>query len=196
MRRDAEKLLSGQQSNRVVYDCMDPSPYYEGEAYLEDKDLFELPPLIPEEQLLSGEVKKQNFNLSTQVKPLDQMGQPKALPKVNKIYSKLKPYYPMPKPARFVDDEPSVVRLPEDETLVFESRFESGNLRRAVQVGEYEYDLILKYDYGTNNYTQWYYFGVKNTRKDVRYKFNIINLIKPESSYNQGMKPLMYSAKD
>ena len=27
------------------------------------------------------------------------------------------------------------------------------------------------------------------------YKFNIINLIKPESSYNEGMKPLLYSVK-
>jgi cytosolic carboxypeptidase protein 2/3 len=71
-----------------------------------------------------------------------------------------------------------------DDTLQFESRFESGNLRRAVQVGSFEYDLILKYDYGTTNYTQWFYFRVKNTRKDATYKFNIINLVKPESSYN------------
>jgi len=40
-----------------------------------------------------------------------------------------------------------------DSTLIFESRFESGNLRRAVQVAENEYDLILKYDYGTTVYT-------------------------------------------
>ena len=79
--------------------------------------------------------------------------------------------------------------------MIFESRFESGNLRRAVQVGPYEYDLILKYDYSTSNYTQWYFFRVQNTRKDVTYKFNIINLIKPESSYNEGMKPLLYSMK-
>lgn len=71
-----------------------------------------------------------------------------------------------------------------DNTLIFESRFESGNLRRAVQVGDYEYDLILKYDYGTSCYTQWFYFKVANTKKDVTYKFNIINLIKPDSSYN------------
>jgi hypothetical protein len=56
--------------------------------------------------------------------------------------------------------------------------------------------LILKYDYATNNYTQWFFFRVGNTRKDVTYKFNIINLIKPESSYNQGMKPLLYSTKE
>lgn len=73
---------------------------------------------------------------------------------------------------------------PSDTTLIFESRFESGNLRRAVQIGEFEYDLMLKYDYGTSNYTQWFFFKVSNTRKDVPYKFNVINLIKPESSYN------------
>ena len=52
----------------------------------------------------------------------------------------------------------------EDNTLLFESRFESGNLRRAIQVYEYEYDLILKPDYNTRGYTQWYYFRIANTR--------------------------------
>ena len=42
---------------------------------------------------------------------------------------------------------------PDDNTLLFESRFESGNLRRAIQVYEYEYDLILKPDYNTRGYT-------------------------------------------
>lgn len=68
--------------------------------------------------------------------------------------------------------------------LLFESRFESGNLRRALCIGENTYNLILKYDYATTAYTQWYYFKISNVRKDVRYKFNIINLIKPDSSYN------------
>jgi hypothetical protein len=36
-----------------------------------------------------------------------------------------------------------------DSTLQFESRFESGNLHRATQTGEYEYDLELKQDHGT-----------------------------------------------
>lgn len=35
-----------------------------------------------------------------------------------------------------------------------------------------------------------------NTRRDVTYKFNVINLIKSESSYKQGMKPLIYSKKE
>ena len=81
----------------------------------------------------------------------------------------------------------------DDNTLLFESRFESGNLRRAIQVYEYEYDLILKPDYNTRGYTQWYYFSVGNTKAGKNYRFNIINLIKPDSLYNHGMRPLMYS---
>jgi hypothetical protein len=44
--------------------------------------------------------------------------------------------------------------------------------------------------------TQWYYFRVTNTRKNQAYKFNLVNLIKPDSLYNQGMKPLIYSKKN
>lgn len=102
--------------------------------------------------------------------------------KINRYYSHL--------PSFYVLSDPYL-----DSTLIFESRFESGNLRRSVQVGPFEYDLILKYDYQTQNYTQWYYFKIGNVRKDQSYKFNIINLVKPESLYNDGMKPLFYSKK-
>jgi len=81
----------------------------------------------------------------------------------------------------------------DDTTLVFESRIESGNLRRAIQIFEYEYDLILKPDHLTKGYTQWFYFRVGNTRANKTYRFNIINLVKPDSLYNHGMKPLVYS---
>jgi cytosolic carboxypeptidase protein 2/3 len=60
----------------------------------------------------------------------------------------------------------------------------------------HNYNLILKYDYQTTNYTQWFYFRITNVKKGVPYRFNIINLIKPDSSYNQGQKPLVYSVKD
>lgn len=54
-----------------------------------------------------------------------------------------------------------------DSTLIFESRFESGNLHRATQVGEFEYDLDLKFDHGApTQMTQWFYFRVSNTRKN------------------------------
>jgi len=82
---------------------------------------------------------------------------------------------------------------PDDRTLFFESRFESGNLRRAVQAYEFEYDLILNPDYNTKSHTQWYFFRVGNTRRGPQYRFNIINMVKPTSVYNEGMRPLQYS---
>ena len=48
----------------------------------------------------------------------------------------------------------------EDRTLLFESRFESGNLDIAVKVSDSEYNLILQDDVNTNGYTQWYFFKV------------------------------------
>ncbi|XP_037378155.1 cytosolic carboxypeptidase 2 isoform X2 [Talpa occidentalis] len=85
---------------------------------------------------------------------------------------------------------------PEDSTLLFESRFESGNLQKAVRVDTYEYELTLRTDLYTNKHTQWFYFRVQNTRKDITYRFTIINLLKPKSLYTVGMKPLMYSQLD
>lgn len=84
----------------------------------------------------------------------------------------------------------------EDNILVFESRFECGNLRRVIQRSENEYNLILNTDYNTNGHTQWYFFSVANTRKNVEYRFNIINLLKPDSLYNVGMKPMIYSERN
>jgi len=53
----------------------------------------------------------------------------------------------------------------EDDVLQFESRFESGNLRKAIQIDKFEYELVLKPDHNTKNYTQWFYFKIGNTRK-------------------------------
>nr|XP_019599256.1 PREDICTED: cytosolic carboxypeptidase 2 isoform X6 [Rhinolophus sinicus] len=85
---------------------------------------------------------------------------------------------------------------PDDNTLLFESRFESGNLQKAVRVDTYEYELTLRTDLYTNKHTQWFYFRVQNTRKDATYRFTIVNLLKPKSLYTLGMKPLMYSQLD
>ena len=55
------------------------------------------------------------------------------------------------------------------------------------------YDLILNPDYNTKSHTQWYFFRVGNTRRGPQYRFNIINMVKPTSVYNEGMRPLQYS---
>lgn len=36
-----------------------------------------------------------------------------------------------------------------------------------MQKSEYEYNLILSTDYNTTGHTQWYFFSVSNTRKNV-----------------------------
>ncbi|XP_032300586.1 cytosolic carboxypeptidase 2 isoform X2 [Coturnix japonica] len=84
----------------------------------------------------------------------------------------------------------------QDNTLLFESRFEGGNLQKAVKVGPYEYVLTLRPDLYTAKHTQWFYFRVQNTRKDTSYCFTIANLAKPKSLYGKGMCPLFYSQKD
>jgi hypothetical protein len=175
-RMDGERLSNpSSYSNKIVYDCLDLSPYYDSaDPYLDENELIDLPP----DDQASLDYRKYPYspNLQGFQSNINQRGL-----RINRYYNRLKPYYQL---SGFGDT-----------TLIFESRFESGNLRRAVQVGEFEYDLILKYDYSTSNYTQWFYFKVGNTRKDAVYKFNIINLVKPESSYNEGMKPLLYSVR-
>ncbi|BHF83644.1 hypothetical protein SprV_0902678700 [Sparganum proliferum] len=81
----------------------------------------------------------------------------------------------------------------EKDSLEFESRFECGNLRKAIQVRQHEYDLILSPDVNTFSHTQWFYFRVSNIENNVRYRFNITNLEKPGSQYNAGMQPLVFS---
>lgn len=105
---------------------------------------------------------------------------------------------------------------PFEHSLTFDSEFESGNLLRAVQRGESTYDLFLRADMHTNGHTQWFYFAVSNTHSPavmnnmskqqqqgmepprtpptVRIRFNIVNLTKPDSLFNLGMRPVVYSS--
>ncbi|UJR13507.1 hypothetical protein I4U23_000521 [Adineta vaga] len=80
--------------------------------------------------------------------------------------------------------------------LIFEARFESGNLRQVKRVGQFEYELILRTDLYTRRHTQWYYFRVQNMIANITYRFRIINLMKKSSLYNEGMQILVYSGVD
>ena len=64
-----------------------------------------------------------------------------------------------------------------DTTLIFESRFESGNLCLANKVSEWEYNLFMQNDINTQGYTQWFFFQVKNTTAGSSVKFNILNYV-------------------
>lgn len=83
-----------------------------------------------------------------------------------------------------------------DGPLNFHSLFESGNLRKAVQVRKHEYDLILNSDINSNHHHQWFYFGISNMKSGISYRFNIVNCEKINSQFNFGMQPVIYSVKD
>jgi len=66
-----------------------------------------------------------------------------------KSYIKMKGYEPT---RQFTPEY--VIEVPtEESTLIFDSRFESGNLRKAIRVSDIEYNLLLEYDTETTTYT-------------------------------------------
>ena len=171
MRRDQIKQVDKfLKSTKVVYDFMENSPFYK------DLDIK-----LYNEKLLIPTNKDDNTQYGTRFKSRGYRRNimNSGLQKNDRIYTSLNPYY--------------VVQSDKDFTLVFESRFESGNLRRAIQIDDFEYDLFLRNDYNSQGYIQWYFFKVSNTRKGVKYTFHLKNFFKPDSLYNQGMKILIYS---
>lgn len=176
---ETEELESGVNTclnDKIVYDCIDPSPFYtdEKEPYMYETQYVDLGP-TEEESKLQQEPQEQKKASKKESKLNQPTAPPQTTPrKINRYYTSLKPFY--------------VKKDPKDTTLIFESRFESGNLRRASKhpTEPNSYNLILKYDYDTTTYTQWFYFRVSNVRKGTKYKFTIVNLVKPDSSYNLG----------
>ena len=76
------------------------------------------------------------------------------------------------------------------ESLVFDSKFESGNLARAIMVNPQEYELFLDFDVGTTSHTQWFNFSIENAAPDTKYRFHVMNLMKGSSLYSKGMRVL------
>ncbi|XP_057404949.1 cytosolic carboxypeptidase 1 isoform X6 [Balaenoptera acutorostrata] len=93
-------------------------------------------------------------------------------------------------------DNPNHTTPEEGDILKFNSKFESGNLRKVIQIRKNEYDLILNSDINSNHYHQWFYFEVSGMRPSIAYRFNIINCEKSNSQFNYGMQPLMYSVQE
>ena len=79
--------------------------------------------------------------------------------------------------------------------LNFDSLFESGNLARAQFIREDEYKLFMQSDTNTKGHQQWFYFRVTNTRKDMKYKFHVLNFTKPVCLFRNGMRVWIKSKK-
>ncbi|KEG14719.1 putative zinc carboxypeptidase [Trypanosoma grayi] len=80
--------------------------------------------------------------------------------------------------------------------LRFQSDFESGNLQRAVAIDANEYDLVLSPDTNTNCHVQWFCFSVEQYTPGAAYRFNILNMEKSTSTFNEGQQPLMLFVED
>ena len=48
--------------------------------------------------------------------------------------------------------------------------------------------MILRPDLNTRGHTQWFYFAFANAQRGVTYKFNILNMVKPDSLFNFGLQ--------
>uniref|UniRef100_A0A8C9WT03 tubulin-glutamate carboxypeptidase n=1 Tax=Scleropages formosus TaxID=113540 RepID=A0A8C9WT03_SCLFO len=95
-----------------------------------------------------------------------------------------------------LEDPSSQVNSEHSGSLRFFSKFESGNLRKAVHVRSHEYDLILNADANCSQHHQWFYFEVSGMKANVPYRFNIINCEKANSQFNYGMQPVLYSVRE
>ncbi|KEP61169.1 UNVERIFIED_CONTAM: flagellar/basal body protein [Hammondia hammondi] len=97
---------------------------------------------------------------------------------------------------------PDVVVPP--DSLVFDSRFENGNLKLAVQNScrKEEYLLLLRPDAHTGQVkTSWFFFSASmqphhNERLPFTVTFKIANLVKSESLFAHGMRPLTFSVAE
>ncbi|KAJ3125319.1 Cytosolic carboxypeptidase 1 [Nowakowskiella sp. JEL0407] len=84
------------------------------------------------------------------------------------------------------------------KSLIFDSRFESGNLQIASKVSETDYDLILESDINTEmgRHNQWFFFSIQRMQANLPYRFSFINMSKTNSQFNSGMQPVMFSLSE
>ena len=85
-----------------------------------------------------------------------------------------------------------------NDELVFESRFESGNLALVYRslTETNTYILFMHNDTNSKGYNKWFYFAVKNAKKNATYNFSIVNFRKYFGFFKQGMRPIRFSQKE
>ena len=104
------------------------------------------------------------------------------------------------------EDKYSFARILVNDSLIFDSHFESGNLHSAYRIipaneetsfykRRHYYDLYMHSDLYTTGSSQWFYFSVSNVKAGQEVTFNIKNFGKTDSLYSDGMRPLLYSSK-
>lgn len=78
------------------------------------------------------------------------------------------------------DGQVKMLQEQSNDDLIFDSRFECGNLAYAFRRHDtllHEYDLFMQSDTNTVGYCQWFNFALRNMRKNIEYRFNIVNFV-------------------
>jgi len=83
-----------------------------------------------------------------------------------------------------------------ENLLVFDSKFESGNLAEVYWTRDQQYELWIEPDMYQDSHRQWFFFKVGNIDTNHRYQFSIMNFEKKESQFGKGMQPLMFSVDE
>jgi len=108
------------------------------------------------------------------------------------IYRKTPSFFP----SKSYEPDHSIIVPSFDEGVEFFSKFENGNLDKAIRISKSEYELYLSEDYNTSGHYHWFYFKTTSTLpKNTEVTFTIVNMIKPSSLYSVGFRPFAYSAK-
>uniref|UniRef100_A0A183C1J6 Pepdidase_M14_N domain-containing protein n=1 Tax=Globodera pallida TaxID=36090 RepID=A0A183C1J6_GLOPA len=95
------------------------------------------------------------------------------------------------------NDDELRIGEPVGEHLQFESRFESGNLWKAIQVSPTDYELVLAPDINQRGtHFQWFYFEVSGIRSGVPYTFEIVNCAKSFSMFAKGRSSSPIASSD
>ena len=80
--------------------------------------------------------------------------------------------------------------------LAFDSRFESGNLLRAVRVGDTAYDLVVDSDINSPGHVgQWFFFGFTGAVPGTEYTLTLVNMGKLGALFVQGQRPVVFSTQ-
>lgn len=97
-----------------------------------------------------------------------------------------------PKLVKYLSDlQEAQERLPRqfnNDCLLFDSVFESGNLLHADRIDSNQYNMYMQVDTNTKGHQQWFYFRVRNTVKNRKYLFSIMNFTKPGVTGGNGYK--------
>ncbi|OMJ89318.1 hypothetical protein SteCoe_8521 [Stentor coeruleus] len=79
------------------------------------------------------------------------------------------------------------------ESLIFDSKFEGGNLDQVVMINSNEYDLYMRPDTNTGSHMHWFYFSMRNFQNLQAIKFNVVNISRSSPLFKAGMRPKGYS---